>query len=41
MNIKNAFFGSIAELPCFEKLFTGTKEKLINELGNELNKIRN
>lgn len=32
-NIKKAFFSSLAELPIFEKLFTGDKERLIKELG--------
>lgn len=34
-NIKKAFFTSIAELPIFEKINTGTKQKLIEELENE------
>lgn len=35
MNIKKAFFTSIAELPVFEKINTGSKQKLIEELENE------
>lgn len=34
-NVKKAFFSSLAELPIFEKLFQGEKDKLIKELGKE------
>jgi len=33
-NIKKAFFTSLADLPIFDKLFQGEKDKLIKELGN-------
>ncbi len=35
INIKKAFFSSLAELPIFDKLFFGEKDKLIKELGND------
>ena len=35
MNVKKAFFTSIAELPIFDKINTGSKQKLIEELENE------
>lgn len=33
-NIKKSFYSSIAELPFFEQINIGNKQKLINELGN-------
>jgi len=33
LNIKRSLFSSLAELPIFEKLYSGDKENLIKDLG--------